>query len=1676
LVLLALLAFSTPGNAQDSPHCDYTDAGVTDPVVYCFQVAVTPATVVGGTSDLVHITLSVNPAVVQSEGLPVAIGDADNNYPLFFPSGLGTNNSYTVVTIPAGGTSVSTDAYTSTPITGTVHMAMVAVRQSGRQGYFFYTPTLFDILENAIVLSPDRTTVGPGGTVNIGISFTHPMRLDQTVKVQDATFGTVLGQVLIPAGGSGTFTYQAPSQIFSSQRVNFYYSTIVPLGTYAGPSARNFITLLPAHPTYTGTFSAPQTVVGGTALTVGATLSQSAQSGLFANIGGSCSNSFGSDFLYSAVNPDPNTFNFGNTTQNFSYVAHVYSQTATLNCSPYYYWSDDPTIRSFGSGYSIQITPPTLALNVAPNLAADGTLEADVSLSPANQYAVPFTLSSSDPNVIQSTTSTIPIGQTAVLKLQVNLQNATNSTITLTAKISTPTGLMQVTGTFVIANSAADTGVPEDCTLCAGEPINLSNGNTYIETQDYSLPGLGGGISIHRTWNSLRSSANPAAAPGMFGQGWRSTYEEQLLFPDLTHLNYWRSDGSTWSFLYANGSFALQSPANRYVNLTYDSTAAQYTLTYHDGSQKVFAQSGYLLAIRDRNGNATSLSYDSTNRIVQVTDASGRSLSFTYGDSKNPNQVTAITDVVGLAASYTYDNASRLLQVRYTDSTVSSYVYDSNSLLTSVLDNEGKVLEAHTYDQQFRGLTSQRAGGVDLVSVSYGTNGAAQIADSAGNTSAYATTKIANWGKVTSVSGTTCASCGAQGPVSYIYDGRANRTSTTDALGRTTSFTYDAFGEVLTRSIVVGGNTLTWGYTYDNLGNVLISRDPLGFTMTNVYDGRGNLLSTTTPAPDGAHSGSTTSFTYDSKGELVQVTDSRGNSTQMTYTPAGQIASATDTQGKVTQFQYDRRGNKTAAMDALGNVTTYTYDGRNQLTKVTNPDQTSMQYSYDSRGRRTSVIDPNGKTTSNAYDDADHLISVTDAAQQVTHYAYDTENNLTSITDALGRQTTFSYDKQRRVIQTMFPSGFPETYSYDAVGNLLTKTDRKQNTLSFKYDELDRAVQKQYPDTSAVQYAYDADSRTTGVTDATGTYQFAYDNMGRMTSAQVTYSFLPGKTFSVANAYDANSNRVGMTDPQGGVTSYTYDSNNRLVGLADPGANSFTFAYDALGRRTQLSRSNGNVTTYQYDSLSRLLAVLHFNGRNTIDGAQYTYDAAGNRTSKLDLLKKDTTTTYNYDNVYQLVAAALNGTTSESYSYDAVGNRLTSAGSSFNYNSSNELVSFTNSSGGDSYLFDADGNPTAKIESVGTTSYSWDFENRLVQVVVPGTNRNPATTVTFRYDPFGRRIQKLSPGATSNYIYDGANLLEELDATGNLVARYTHSTGVDEPLVAVRGADTRFYQVDGLGSVTSLSRDSGAISDYYVWDSYGNMTESHGNFTQPFGFTARELDSETGLMYFRDRYYDPAVGRFLNEDPSGFGGGKNFYAALNNKPTGMTDPFGRFPIPEHWYMTYMAARQVGLSLSEAQDYASKTADVDTRPNGQSPMAEYANMHAMAGLKPDGTWQTCSEAYQGAVASLANSIKGGDIGAALHLIEDQFSPSHAGFQRWDGGSTIYLANPVFGAPVFVPVLEHVPSVTHLLGDASFLWNSSSSKAENAAKKFLGDYMRNGKSVNAKNYINGCACGK
>jgi RHS repeat-associated protein len=198
--------------------------------------------------------------------------------------------------------------------------------------------------------------------------------------------------------------------------------------------------------------------------------------------------------------------------------------------------------------------------------------------------------------------------------------------------------------------------------------------------------------------------------------------------------------------------------------------------------------------------------------------------------------------------------------------------------------------------------------------------------------------------------------------------------------------------------------------------------------------------------------------------------------------------------------------------------------------------------------------------------------------------------------------------------------------------------------------------------------------------------------------------------------------------------------------------------------------------------------------------------------------------------------------------------------------------------------YDANGNT---LNDASGKSYTWDFENRLTQAVVPGTG-----TTTFRYDPFGRRIQKSGPLGTTNHLYDGYNVIEDLDNSGNVLARYTQGTHVDEWLAELRSGTSSYYERDGLGSVTSLSNSAGALANTYTYDSYGKVMASTGTLANPFQYTGRESDQETGLYYDRARYYDPAAGRFLSEDPIGFHGGIDFYAYVANNPIIFTDPSG----------------------------------------------------------------------------------------------------------------------------------------------------------------------------------------
>ncbi len=692
---------------------------------------------------------------------------------------------------------------------------------------------------------------------------------------------------------------------------------------------------------------------------------------------------------------------------------------------------------------------------------------------------------------------------------------------------------------------------------------------------------------------------------------------------------------------------------------------------------------------------------------------------------------------------------------------------------------------------------------------------------------------------------------------------------------------------------MANGNTPAWKYTYNSFQEVLTATDPLNNTTTNVYDAKGNLLTTTTPSPDGVKPGSTTTFTYNTNGTLKTIKDPLGNTTTLTYYTTGLIDTIKDANSKVTTYVYDARGNRLSIQDPLNGatkLTKFTYDPMNRLSSITYPGATTaVQFHYDYRGRRDYVLDQNSEKTSYAYDDADRLISVTDAQSPtpgVTQYGYDTESNLTSIADASNRQTVFTYDPERRLTQTKFPSLLVEGFGYDADNNLISKTDRNNQTIQYGYDALSNLLSKTYPDSSTITYTYDLASRLTQVQDPTGTYAFTYDNMNRLTVAGTDYAFDSAGNLTVQYGYDAASNRTSMTDPQSLATAYTYDVLNRLSTLAFNGQTpAFGFGYDALSRRTSLTRPNAVDTTYAYDPISRLTSILHKLGTTTIDGATYTYDNAGNRKTRTDK-RLNTTLTYGYDNIYQLLSAKQGSATKETYTYDLVGNRLSSLGvSPYSYNSSNELTALPSGS----YTYDNNGNT---LTDATGRHFTWDYDNRLTQVVMPGTGG----TVNFKYDPFGRRIQKAftqnGTTTTTNYVYDGPNLLETLDQSGNPLSRYTVALNIDEPLSTLVSGTTDYYEQDGLGSVTSLSNSVGSLANTYTYDSYGKLTASTGTVPNPFQYSAREFDAEIATYYHRARYYDPTIGRFISEDPIGLGGGVDFYAYVWNRPTAFTDPLG----------------------------------------------------------------------------------------------------------------------------------------------------------------------------------------
>ena len=259
---------------------------------------------------------------------------------------------------------------------------------------------------------------------------------------------------------------------------------------------------------------------------------------------------------------------------------------------------------------------------------------------------------------------------------------------------------------------------PPPCPRCqAGAPIDLLTGDTFIEETDLKLPGLGGGLTVVRTWNSIWPATQAASQVGLFGPNWRSTFEERVFVGDDHYVKYARGDGYFWSFGWNGTTNTVAAPAN--VVATLDQGSTYWTLTFQNGEKRLFnVSNGSLVSVIDRNGNTTSLSYDATNRLTTVADPASRHLYFNY-PSDTSRLVSSITSDFGISLTYAYDTQNRLIHVTKPDQTTWNFQYDNNSMITSVTDSDGKILESHTYDAGHRGLTSSRAGGVEAVTVSF---------------------------------------------------------------------------------------------------------------------------------------------------------------------------------------------------------------------------------------------------------------------------------------------------------------------------------------------------------------------------------------------------------------------------------------------------------------------------------------------------------------------------------------------------------------------------------------------------------------------------------------------------------------------------------------------------------------------------------------------------------------------------------------------------------------------------------------------------------------------------------------------------------------------------------------------------------------------------------------------
>ncbi|MGL4107037.1 RHS repeat-associated core domain-containing protein [Clostridium sp. LP20] len=933
------------------------------------------------------------------------------------------------------------------------------------------------------------------------------------------------------------------------------------------------------------------------------------------------------------------------------------------------------------------------------------------------------------------------------------------------------------------------------------------------------------------------------------------------------------------------------------------------TLSLYDNvTDKVIVQ-----AVSNEANGIKGYKYDTKGNLIKEVD--GEQLNSAAGG----NYKEKINNAIGKEYNYSLDG--NLTSILNPDSKTKGkeytkkYEYDVFNNKTVEVDSSGNKIQykLNSYGSTLEGIyTSSKGERIVLQRNTYDlVNNLLTSVDGNGNKTEYT---INSLGKVKTQKLPGDESIGEEN-YTYQYDSNENLALKESSSGRKESYKYNGEGKILSKSITHPNEkeNIEEFYDYNSYGDVISLKDGSSNITENTYDLRGNKIKENL---NGKLQGR---WEYDSLNNLIFEWDKFGNKTSKNYDEYGRVRSVVNSFGLTTEKnEYNRSGYLISKADGLNNITKYDYDDNNRVRLLTDAEGHTTEKCYDELGNIIESIDGNKNSTKYEYDGLGRLKSVLNILSERTIYSYDNNGNRTGITDGKGNITNYVYNVANNLSEIIAPNegiliGKVQSYTYNADGSIKNIKDRNENVKSYEYDGFGRKIKEKNGD-DTTSYTYDLVGNITSVSDPVNKTSYQYDSQNRVTKKTVDNNGTLKYEYDIQIEPKAGPgmarqyyHQEKITDPSNKTITKTYDGTNKLVSVED-GKDKIKYNYNANGTLKETVFPDQSIEGYSYNKDMTIKNMGHKDSSGKVEwSCSYEYDNNKNVTF---FGSTEGSKSYGYDKVNRLKYQFESDGARTEYTYDKAGNRETetitkdskSNTNNYEYDKENRLIKkidrSTDKTLETSFIYDSNGNLIYQDTSAQNTNevYNkrnlvYDNYNRLVQV-----KENDILLETNKYNYEGLRVQKETEGKTTKYLYDGTDVLMELDSNSNVNARNVYGKKLISREV---GDEKGYYRYNGHGDVIGVKDNNNEELASYNYDDFGNLTEESGSFDNPYRYAGYVYDKEVNYYYLQSRMYDPVEGRFVQEDS--YRGDTNNPLSLNlytyceNNPLIYNDPNGHWP-------------------------------------------------------------------------------------------------------------------------------------------------------------------------------------